>query len=53
MALYQFLALDEMEQQEAMWQGTLIDYRENAEHRNLLYQIDGFYVEVFITESTQ
>jgi hypothetical protein len=47
MTLYQFLAMDEMEQQEAIWEGVLIADRQDEEHRILLYQIDGFYVEVF------
>ena len=44
MTLYQFIALDEMEQQEAIWEGTHIGDRKNEEHNILLYQIDGFYV---------
>jgi len=47
MTLFQFLALDEMEQQEAIWEGVHIADREDEEHRVLLYQIDSFYVEVF------
>jgi hypothetical protein len=47
MTLYQFIALDEMEQQEAIWEGTHIGDRQDEEHNILLYQIDGFYVEVF------
>lgn len=47
MTLYQFLAMNEMEQQEAIWQGVHIADREDEEHKILLYQIDSFYVEVF------
>ncbi len=47
MTLYQFLALDEMEQQEAIWEGVHIADRDDGEHKILLYQIDAFYVEVF------
>ena len=47
MTLYQFIALDEMEQADAIWEGVDIDDREDEEHRILLYQIDAFYVEVF------
>lgn len=47
MTLYQFNQLDEMEQQEAIWEGVLIADREDGEHKILLYQIDSFYVEVF------
>ena len=47
MTLYEFNLLDEMELKEAIWEGTLIADREDAEHKILLYQIDAFYVEVF------
>lgn len=47
MTLYQFISLDEMEQQEAIWEGVLIADREDEEHKIFLYQIDSFYVEVF------
>jgi len=47
MTLYQFLQLDEAEQAEAIWDGSFIADREDEEHKILLYQIDGFYVEVF------
>ena len=47
MTLYQFIALDEMEQAEAVWEGTFIADREDNEHKILLYQIDSFYVEVY------
>lgn len=48
MTLYQFNQLDEMEQAEAIWEkGVHIGERTDDEHKILLYQIDGFYVEVF------
>lgn len=47
MTLYQFNSLDEMEQQEAIWEGVHIADREYDEHKILLYQIDAFYVEVY------
>jgi len=47
MTLYQFNQLDEMEQAEAVWSGTHIADRQDKEHNILLYQIDGFYVEVY------
>lgn len=47
MTLYDFRMLDEMEQQEAIWEGVHIGDREDEEHKILLYQIDAFYVEVF------
>ena len=39
--------MDEMEQAEAVWSGVYIEDRQDEEHRILLYQIDGFYVEVY------
>lgn len=39
--------MDEMEQQEAIWEGTLIADRIEGEYKLLLYQIDSFYVEVW------
>jgi len=48
MTLYQFNNLDEAEQQEALWDKAVhIDQRQEAEYRIGLYQLDGFYVEVF------
>jgi len=42
MTLYQWRALDEMEQAEAVWSGTHIADREDDLHNILLYQIDSF-----------
>jgi len=47
MTLYQWRALDEMEQAEAVWSGTHIADRQDELHNILLYQIDSFYVEVY------
>jgi hypothetical protein len=47
MTLYDFRALDEMEQQAAFWDGVHIGERADGDHWILLYQIDSFYVEVF------
>ncbi len=47
MHLYNFIALDEQEQAEAIWSGVFIADREDEEHRIPLYQIDSFYVEVY------
>jgi hypothetical protein len=48
MTLYEYKLLDEMEQAEVLWdQGVLLGDRTDEEHKVLLYQIDGFYVEVF------
>lgn len=47
MTLYQFNALDEMEQAEAIWEhGVLLGNRTDGAYRHILYQIDGFYVEL-------
>ncbi len=48
MTLYEFNALDEMEQAEAVWAGVHIGERFDEEHNILLYQIDKFYVEAYI-----
>lgn len=47
MTVYEFNALDEMEQAEAVWDGVFLGDRKDDEHRILLYQIDGFYVEAY------
>jgi len=47
MSLYEFNALNEMEQAKAVWDGMFVADREDEEHRILLYQIDSFYVEVY------
>ena len=47
MTLYEFIAMDEMEQQEAIWEGVHVGDRDDGGHRILLYQFDNFYVEVY------
>ena len=48
MTLYQYKALQEGEQATVLWdKGVFLGERSYEEHRILLYQIDGFYVEVF------
>jgi hypothetical protein len=47
MTLYEFNALDEMEQAEAIWDSIHIGERRDAEHNIILYQRDDFYIEVF------
>jgi hypothetical protein len=47
MTLYEFNALDQMRQAEAVWDGQFIDDREDQDHKILLYQVDSFYVEVY------
>jgi len=47
MTLYQFKTLDEEEQYNTVWNnGVLIAGRTSKEDKFLLYQIDGFYVEL-------
>ena len=47
MTLYEFTALDEMEQRHAILNGVHIGERTDKEHWVLLYQLGDFYVEVF------
>lgn len=48
MTLYQFIALKENEQAEILWsKGVFSGDRQDDEHNILLYQLHGFYVEVF------
>ena len=48
MTLYEFNALDEMEQAEAIWnEGSRIAERIDGEFKLILFQIDSFYVEVW------
>jgi hypothetical protein len=44
MTLYEFNALNEMEQAEAVWDGVFVADREDEQHKILLYQIENFYV---------
>jgi len=48
MSLYEFNLLNEIQQAEMLWEnGVHIGEREDQEHTIVLYQIEGFYVEVF------
>ena len=47
MTLRQFNQLDEMEQIEAVWSGKHLATRHDKYHDILLYQIEGFFVEVY------
>ena len=47
MTLYEFNALDEMEQAETVWDSAFTADREDAEHKILLYQRDAFNIEVY------
>jgi hypothetical protein len=47
MTLCQFNKLDEIEQAEAIWEkSVLLGSRTDGEYWHILYQIDGFYVEL-------
>ncbi len=50
MTIYEFISLDEMEQSEAIWNAVQIGEREDMEHTIKLFQIDKFYVEVFVNK---
>ncbi len=48
MTLYQFIQLDQTKQTEMLHnEGVQIGERRDANHHIILYQIGGFYVEVF------
>jgi hypothetical protein len=48
MTLYQFNALDETEQHEAVWNhGVMVGERIEDQHRVLLYQLFSFYIELY------
>ncbi|MBC7827931.1 MAG: hypothetical protein H7122_09305 [Chitinophagaceae bacterium] len=48
MNMYQFNCLDEVRQIELLWSaGVLVGSRQEGHYKILLYQIEGFYVEVF------
>ena len=48
MHFYEFLQLNETEQIELLWyNGEQIGRRKDEDHLILLYQVEGFYVEVF------
>jgi hypothetical protein len=48
MTIYQYKVLQEKEQAEVLWEmGVHLGERFDGEHKILLYQIEGFYVEVF------
>ena len=47
MSLSQFNQFDELEQIEAVWSGKHLATRHDKDYDILLYQIDGFFVEVY------
>ena len=47
MTFYQFNALDEMDQAEAIWEKSVfLKDRTEGEYKYILYQVDSFYVEL-------
>ena len=53
MTLNQFNMLDELGKAEAIWSGTHFAIRHDEEHDILLYELDGFFVEVFYHRSDE
>jgi hypothetical protein len=54
MTLYQFIAMDEMEQIETVWnQSVLVAERKGKTGDYFLYQIDSFYVEIKYLKGTR
>ena len=47
MTLYHFNARDETQKADIIWSGVHLGYRLEGDHNILVYQIDGFYVEVY------
>jgi len=51
MTLCEFNLLDEKEQANVIWLGTRVASRHDDEHEIVLFQIDGFFVEVFFNRT--
>lgn len=47
MTICEFLTLSEQEQEDVVWSHTHIAEREEEPYWILLYQVDGFYVELY------
>ena len=47
MTLYQFKSLSPPEQAEAVWKGSFLEVRAYGKYSMVLYDLGGFYVEVF------
>ena len=47
MILNEFNALSEYQQANKVWDGVFLDLRTNASHSILLFDLGGFYVEVY------
>ena len=47
MSLYDFIALNENQQAEAVWQGEFVIFREGPRATVMLYRVHNFYVEVY------
>jgi hypothetical protein len=51
MTLYEFIALTDGEQANAVWNGTFLDIRTDRNCKVLLYDLGNFYVEVTYSPS--
>ena len=51
MTLCEFNLLDEKEQAKAVWAGARVAKRHDKEDEIVLFQIDGFFVEVFFNST--
>ena len=51
MTLCEFNLLDENEKANVIWLGTRVAIRRDDEHEIVLFQIDGFFVEVFFNRT--
>jgi hypothetical protein len=47
MNLFEFIALDNSDRAEAVWNGNFIAAREEGEYRVMLYKLESFFVEVY------
>ena len=47
MTLYDFIAMNQTDQAEAVWKGNYLAAKEEEKHRVLLYKVENFYVEVY------
>jgi len=51
MKFYHFIALDNVTKTNAIWNGTLLGDRLDGDRYVLLYELGGFYVEVYYSMS--
>lgn len=53
MTINDFMAMNEDDQANALWEGALLGGRNDGIFKVLLYQIDAFYVEVYFNKELQ